>query len=82
MSTLMCRLLKLRSFRKDVKKFEEICTKIYYFHLNRDEDELIFKSLEDQNANGLLKNQDQSNRNHYNYINNKQNSIQNSIQNI
>ena len=45
MSTLMNRLINVKSFCKDIKKFEEVCTKIYYFHLNRDDDELLEHSL-------------------------------------
>jgi hypothetical protein len=51
MSTLMNRLLKLRSFHKDAKRFEEVCTKIYYFHINRDDDELIHNSIKNNSVN-------------------------------
>jgi len=67
MSTLMNRLLALRSFRKNPQRFEEICTKIYYFHLNCDDDELLNQSLEN-NINSRHLNQ--SKFTYYNCCNN------------
>lgn len=53
MATLMNRLLRMKSFRKDAKRFEDVCTKIYYFHLNHDDDEIIHNSIENKLVNEI-----------------------------
>jgi len=46
--TLINYIIEIKSYSKNINKYEEKCTQIYILHNNRDDDELIIESIKEQ----------------------------------
>ncbi len=46
--TLINYIIEIKSYSKNINKYEEKCTHIYILHNNRDDDELIIESIREQ----------------------------------
>ena len=46
--TLINHIIEIKSYSKNINKYEEKCTQIYILHNNCDDDELIIKSIMEQ----------------------------------